>query len=49
MAYFCNIATIFNIVAMLKLAGMEKTVVAKKGFSAETQIGQFTIEMEKLG
>ena len=34
---------------MLKLAGMEKTVVAKKGFSAETQIGQFTIEMEKLG
>lgn len=35
--------------AMLKLAGMEKTVVTKKGFSAETQIGQFTIEMEKLG
>lgn len=34
---------------MLKLAGMEKTVVTKKGFSAETQIGQFTIEMEKLG
>lgn len=35
--------------AMLKLAGMEKTVVTKKGFSGETQIGQFTIEMEKLG
>lgn len=34
---------------MLKLAGMEKTVVTKKGFSGETQIGQFTIEMEKLG
>lgn len=34
---------------MLKLAGMEKTVVAKKGFSAVTQIGQFSIEMEKLG
>lgn len=35
--------------AMLKLAGMEKTVVTKKGFSGETQIGRFTIEMEKLG
>lgn len=34
---------------MLKLAGMENTLVAKKGFSAETQIGQFTIEMKKLG
>lgn len=34
---------------MLKLAGMEKTIVTKKGFSGETQIGQFTIEMEKLG
>lgn len=34
---------------LLKLAGMEKTVVTKKGFSGETQIGQFTIEMEKLG
>ena len=34
---------------MLKLAGMEKTVVTKKGFSGETQIGQLTIEMEKLG
>ena len=34
---------------MLKLAGMEKTVVAKQGFSGETQIGQLTIEMQKLG
>lgn len=34
---------------MLKLAGMEKTFVTKKGFSGQTQIGQFTIEMEKLG
>lgn len=45
----CKINRMMCLHTMLRLAGMESSTVAKKGFSVETQTGQFVIEMEKLG
>ena len=45
----CKINRMMCLHTMLRLAGMEPSSVTKKGFSGETQIGQFVIEMEKLG
>lgn len=45
----CKINRMMCLHTMLRLAGMESSTVTKKGFSGETQIGQFVIEMEKFG
>lgn len=45
----CKINRMMCLHTMLRLAGMEPSTVTKKGFSGKTQIGQFVIEMEKLG
>ena len=45
----CKINRMMCLHTMLRLAGMEPSTVAKKGFSGKTQIGQFIIEMEKFG
>lgn len=45
----CKINRMMCLHTMLRLAGMEPSTVTKKGFSGETQIGQFVIEMENFG
>lgn len=45
----CKINRMMCLHTMLRLAGMEPLTITKKGFSGKTQIGQFVIEMEKLG